>query len=321
MFADDRPLMAVSKHRDRLAASFAFQLPSHELLVDLTLKEPFFRLAQRGGFPAPKTLLVHNRGDLNGLRDLRPPFCVKPNGRSRAYDGSFKKAYRVETHADARSLCERVVDAVGEVVVQEWIEGPNDSICFCLCYMGPLGPVAFTGRKGRSWPPQTGLTASCWAAPEVAEELEDLTFRFFRSIGLTKGFASMEFKRDQRDGGFRFIEPTVGRTNGQVEISALCGINLCHVAYCDAVGQPRPPLNLDPTHVWRDEFRDFISASMLGASCFYPPGHRIHNAYWRWDDPGPALLESSNGAKAALRRAIERRARKESRQVWSGDRA
>ena len=99
-----------------------------------------------------------------------------------------RKAYRIETQADARSLCERVLDKVGEVIVQEWIEGSNDSIYFCLCYMGPGDSVAFTGRKGRSWPPQIGLTASCWAAPEVAKELEDLTIRFFRSIGRDKRF-------------------------------------------------------------------------------------------------------------------------------------
>ncbi|MER8459705.1 hypothetical protein NKH89_31120 [Mesorhizobium sp. M0923] len=306
IFADDRPLLTVSRYRDRVAPWFSFQLPLHELLVDLTLKEPFFRLAERGGFPVPRTLLAQNHGDLIGLRDLRPPLCVKPNSRSPAYDGSFKKAYRIETQADARLLCERVLDAVGEVIVQEWIEGSNDSIYFCLCYLRPGASVAFTGRKGRSWPPQIGVTASCWAAPEVAEELEDLTIRFFRSIGLTNGFASMEFKRDQRDGVFRFVEPTVGRIDGQVEISALCGVNLCHVGYCDAAGQPHPPLELDPTHVWRDEFRDFISARLLGAGCFYPPSHRIHNAYWRWDDPGPALLESAKAAKETLRRVIWR---------------
>ena len=190
IFADDRPLLTVSRYRDRVASLFGFQLPPHELLVDLALKESFFRLAQRGGFPVPGTILVRNRGDLNGLRDFRPPLCVKPNGRSPAYDGSFKKAYRVETQADARSLCEQVLETVGEVIVQEWIEGPNDAIYFCLCYMGPGPPVAFTGCKGRSWPPQVGLTASCWAAPEVAEELEYLTIRFFRSIGFTNGFAS-----------------------------------------------------------------------------------------------------------------------------------
>jgi hypothetical protein len=58
------------------------------------------------------------------------------------------------------------------------------------------------------------------------------------------------------------------------------------------------------SHLPRDKLShaaDFISARILGTSCFYPPSHRIHNAYWRWDDPGPALLETARGAKGALR--------------------
>ncbi|MGX9428761.1 MULTISPECIES: hypothetical protein [Bradyrhizobium] len=102
----------------------------------------------------------------------------------------------------------------------EVVEGSNDSIHFGLCYMSPRASVAFTGRKGHSWPSQIGLTASCWAAPEVAEQLEDLTIRFFRSIGLTNGFVSMEYKRDQRASGFRFVSQPLG-SDGQVEISSL----------------------------------------------------------------------------------------------------
>lgn len=305
-FADDRPLLTVSRYRDAVAPWFNFELPSHQLLVDLTSKERFFRLAQQGAFPVPTTLLIRSRRELSVLQELRLPLCVKPNSRSPAYDASFQKAYRVETLSEARSLCERVLDVVSEVIVQEWIEGTNDSIYFCLCYLGPGAPVCFTGRKGRSFPPQTGWTASCWAAPEVAEVLEDLTIGFFRSVGLTNGFASMEYKRDSRDGSFRFVEPTVGRTDLQVELSALCGINLCHVGYCDAAGQPRPALTLDPTHVWRDEFRDFLAARMLGTDCCYPPKHRLHNAYWRWDDPAPALLEVAQTATHALYHSIAR---------------
>ena len=298
----DCPLMTLSRYRDRLAPYFSFQLPPHELLLNLTLKEPFFQLAQRGGFPVPGTVLLHNHSDLGSLRDLRLPLCVKPNGHSRTYDDSFEKAYRIESQIGARSLCERVLDTVGEVLVQEWIEGPNDSIYFSLCCMGRPAPVAFTGRKGRSWRPQIGNTASCWAAPEVAEELEDLTIRFFRQVDVTSGLASMEFKRDQRGGRFLMVEPTVGRADAQEEIAALCGINLCHVAYCDAAGLPRPPLHLDPTHVWRNEFTDFVSARMLGTSCAYPPNQRVHNAHWRWDDPAPALLALAGYANRALRR-------------------
>lgn len=113
IFTDDRPLLTVSQYRNHVAPLFGFRLPPHELVVDLTLKQRFFRLAERGGFPVPKTLLLRNQIDLKGLHYLRPPLCVKPNGRSQAYDGSFEKAYRIECEADARSLCERVLDKVG----------------------------------------------------------------------------------------------------------------------------------------------------------------------------------------------------------------
>jgi predicted ATP-grasp superfamily ATP-dependent carboligase len=301
--AQDAPLLAVSKFRDRLAPHFGLQeLPPHERLVELGRKDRFFQMAQEGGLPVPSTLLLRKSSDLGAINDLRTPLCVKQNGHSQPYERTFKKAYRVETHAEAQALCERILDVTGEVLVQEWIEGTNDSIYFSLCYMGEPKPVAFTGRKGRSWPPQIGVTASCWAAPEVAEELEDLTIRYFRHVGFTNGFASMEFKRDQRDGRFLMVEPTVGRTNGQIEISALCGVNLCYVAYCDLGGLPRPPLRLDPTHVWRDEFTDALAARILGTDCSYPAGHQVHNAFWRWDDPLPALAAASNFAGRGLRR-------------------
>jgi D-aspartate ligase len=111
--ADDRPLLTLSHYHDRLAPYFRFQVPPHRLLSDLTSKDAFFRLAQRDGFPVPNTLLLRNFNDLSRLRVLRPPLCVKPNSRRRAYDARFKKAYRIETHAGARLLCERVLDVVG----------------------------------------------------------------------------------------------------------------------------------------------------------------------------------------------------------------
>jgi D-aspartate ligase len=304
--ADEHAVLTLSRHQDHLMPYFRFQVPSHELLQDMTHKFLFFQRAQQGGFPVPATVLLRCHGDLAALRDLRLPICVKPNSRLPSYDGSFQKAYRVTSVEEARSLCEQILEVTGEVVAQDWIEGPNDSIFFCLCCMGDPNPVAFAGRKGRSWPPQVGFTASCWAAPEVAEELEELTIRFFHRAGVTGGLASMEFKRDERDGRFFMVEPTLGRADMQEEIATLCGINLCHLAYCDAVGLPRPPLYLDPTHVWRNEFTDFWAAWALGTSCSYPSGYRIHNAYWRWDDPVPALLAALCYTKKMMLRIVGR---------------
>ena len=306
---DDRPLLTLSRYRDLLAPHFRFELPPHQLLENLVHKLPFFQMARQGGFAVLETLLLRRHCELSRLRDLRLPLCVKSNGRSPIYDGAFQKAHRVTSQQEAQALCSRVLDVAGEVIVQEWIEGPNDAICFVLCCLGGPNPVVFTGRKGRSWPEQVGTTASCWAAPEVAGELEEATIRFFHHIGVAQGLASMEFKRDARDGRFYMVEPTVGRVDSQEEIAALCGVNLCHIAYCDAAGLVRPHLRLDPTHVWRNELTDFRAARSLGTSCLYPPGHYIHNAFWRWNDPFPAILAVSHTAKNAVRRILSSRRR------------
>lgn len=313
--ADDRPLLTLSQYRDQLSPHFNFLLPSHHLLSELNRKDRFFQLAQGSGSPVPPTLILRRHRDLEELSELTPPLCVKPNFRTLAYDSSFRKAYRVESHADARQLCEQILD-ITEVIVQEWIEGANDAIYFSLCCFGPSGQAVFTGRKGRSWPPQIGYTASCWPAPDdVAKELESLTIQFFQHVGFTHGLASMEFKRDERSGRFLMVEPTVARADRQVEIATLCGINLCHIAYCDAAELPRPSMRYDPAHVWRDEFTDFPAARALGTQCSYPSGYRIHNAHWRWDDPAPALLLAADYAARALRRITVQRPSHPSRPI------
>src|SRR5262249_12115481 len=114
---------------------------------------------------------------------------------------------------------------------QEWIEGGDDSIYFCLQYRGrDAAVVSFTGRKLRSWPPRIGGTASCVSAPEYRDALERMTDEFFSAVGFI-GMCSIEFKRDTRTGQFLMIEPTVGRTDFQEEVATLNGVNIPVAAY------------------------------------------------------------------------------------------
>lgn len=102
IFTDDRPLLTVSQYRNHVAPFIRFPTSTPRTGGRFDSEATVFRLAERGGFPVPKTLLLRNQIDLKGLHYLRPPLCVKPNGRSQAYDGSFEKAYRIECEADAR---------------------------------------------------------------------------------------------------------------------------------------------------------------------------------------------------------------------------
>ena len=85
----------------------------------------------------------------------------------------FSKAYVVTSMGDVERLYAEIFPFMPDMIVQEWIEGDDSDIYFCLQYIGDGGTAvaSFVGRKLRSWPPRIGGTASCIAAPEHAHEL------------------------------------------------------------------------------------------------------------------------------------------------------
>ncbi len=193
----------------------------------------------------------------------------------------------------AEAICREILPAAPDLIVQEWIEGAESDIYFCLQYRAMDGVTvrSFTGRKLRSWPPQTGSTASCIAAPEVESILEPLTKGFFDAIRFV-GMCSMEFKRDRQIGKFLMIEPTVGRTDWQEEVASLHGVNIPLAAYCHELGLPLPAdekardpvIWLDPPSYWRSLF---VSKSFRDQR---PVGARVKSTCWRRDDPVPLVF-------------------------------
>ncbi|WP_449423428.1 carboxylate--amine ligase [Rhodanobacter lindaniclasticus] len=300
----EESVKTISHHRDRLTAFYRLNLPSVELVDALQHKEGFQRLAERLDSPIPPLVHVRTLADLPAIEELRYPVVIKPGERNADYGHQFKKAYRVESAAEGAELIRRILPVMADIVVQEWIEGPDSSIYFCLQYLDRQGDVAasFTGRKIRSWPPQVGGTASCVAAPEVHEELSAMTTRFFRAAGVT-GMASMEYKRDVRSQEFRMVEPTVGRTDYQEEVATLNGVNLPYVAWCSELDHPaRASVVGKRPVVWRVQSEDVQSATAQGQTVEqgYPAGARVTDALWRWHDPMPSLVRHMQHIRRAL---------------------
>lgn len=321
-FADARPVLlltqeetvkTVSQYRERLAPLYRFSLPSREVVEALQHKHGFQRLAEQLGGPIPPLVHVRTPTDLPLLEKLQYPVVVKPGERHAGYGRQFKKAYRVESAGQAAELVQRILMVMPDVVAQEWIEGRDSDIYFCLQYLDKQHQPAasFTGRKIRSWPPQVGGTASCTAAPDAHAELSDLTARFFRDAGVV-GMAGMEYKRDSRTGAFRMVEPTIGRTDYQEEVATLNGVNLPHAAWCCETGRSFPaPAMVRGAVSWRVRSEDLQSAALQGQSPAdgYPHGGRIADALWRWSDPVPFLVQNGRRVLGALHARITRRVR------------
>jgi len=304
LLTQEESVKTVSHHRDRLSALYRFSLPTVDRVDTLLHKQGFQSLAEQLGSPIPPLVHVRALADLPAIENLRYPVVIKPGERNTAYGYQFKKAYRVERATEGVELIRRILPVMADVVVQEWIEGPDSNIYFCLQYLGKQGQVAasFTGRKIRSWPPQVGGTASCVAAPEAHEELTAMTAQFFQAAGVI-GMASMEYKRDSRSGEFRMVEPTVGRTDYQEEVATLNGINLPYAAWCSELDLPFPPADMKGRLVvWRVRSEDMQSAAAQSQSAKqgYPRGGHVADALWRWRDPMPSLVQNWRRARSAL---------------------
>lgn len=320
-FAGSRPVLfltqeetvrTVSQHRDRLEPFYRFSLPSSGTVHALQHKYDFQRLAEQYDAPIPKLVRVRVLADLTELERLQYPAVVKPGERNAGYSRQFKKAYRVESAVQAADLVRSILAVIPDVVVQEWIEGPDSNIHFCLQYLDrDSRPIAsFTGRKIRSWPPEVGGTASCTAAPEVHAELSAATARFFGQAGVT-GMASMEYKRDDRTGEFRMVEPTIGRTDYQEEVATLNGVNLPLAAYCCELGLPIPPsVTMRHATVWRVRLEDVQSALLQRQEpgSGFPHGSRVVDAVWRWSDPAPYVAQNLQRVRRKLRKLTSRSA-------------
>jgi predicted ATP-grasp superfamily ATP-dependent carboligase len=319
VITDELALLTISQHRKELEGLYRFRLPAHDTVLMLHDKARFHENAAVHGWPVPNGVVVRCLADIPRIASLRPPMILKPADKRHFHEGHAPRLITAESRADAIWAAEKLLAHVGEVLVQETIEGSDDNIYFCLFYRGRDGETLgmFTGQKLASTPPGTGSTAFCTAA--VNEKLERTTKDFLDEVNYF-GFGGVEYKRDARNERFLIIEPTVGRTDWQEEAATLAGVNIPLIAYRHELDlQPLPGGAVDHRVVWQ---ASWIERIRFGAKPI-PPRSVVVDGFWRRDDPLPALVHYPRnvGHAVALRltpwlAGVRRKAGKADRLRW-----
>lgn len=305
---EEATVRTVSQYRDVIQDKFRIRLPPHETLMDLMHKERFQRLAEHLNAPISRAVWLRSLDDLQQVYALAFPCVVKPTVKDYVYGARFKKGYVVKSPEEVMELADMILPVARELIVQEWIEGGDSEVYFCLQYVGKEGEtvVSFTGRKIRSWPPRIGGTASCTAAWEVADHLQQLTAEFFKRTGFV-GMGSMEFKRDTRSGNYYMIEPTVSRTDFQEEVATINGVNIPLHAFHYELGLPLQDIGKQKSRlIWRESSTDRWSQELQGDNMEFS-NLKVVDAYWRWRDPRPWWEMFKQKAWAWIRHRLGRR--------------
>ena len=312
----DEAVRQIALHRDRLDPVAHVVQPDPAVVELLMDKVAFARHAEAHALPIPATRIVRDRAEARAAgQALSFPCIVKPAGKSASWDAAAgAKVVRVPDPEALLGLYDRVSAVAPEIVVQEWVAGPDSALFSCNGYFRHGEPVAtFVARKLRQWPPRQGT--SCLGEEVRDDEVLEATVALFRSVGF-HGLGYVELKRDVRTGRALIIEPNVGRPTGRSAIAEAGGVELLLAMYRDALGLPLPE-GLTQTYrgvKWIHVARDVPSAWFYWRQGELTPRQWWQSlqgpktdAVWSTSDPKPFvaqlgrdLREGARGARARL---------------------
>lgn len=295
ILANESVVGTVSEHRDQLRGAYRFHLPPPDIVSTLRNGARFHEFAVENGLSVPRSVVVCRDTPLEKLSSIPFPAIVKT-----ADADNPEHIHHAATLKEAEALCSRLLESAPELIVQEWIGGPDSNIFFALFHFGhrPDNFQIFAGRKIASTSLMNGNASLCFAAPEVMDSLEPLIARY---LDLTdfQGLGSLEFKWDSYQRRYVIVGQTVGRSDWQEEIATLSGVNLPLAVYRDEIDlPPLPSGEVNRTIAWQDSWLRGKRSPAL------PPDMRVFDGYWRLNDPLPGLIHYAHALCVKIHRQI-----------------
>ncbi len=265
------------------------------------------------GVPHPFTLRVEGPETLDSLPDHRLESAfLKPRDSQRFFARFGVKGIWISSREQAADRIAELQSAGFELLLQQYIPGPGSLHYFVDGFIDRNGALtgALARQRLRMYPSDFGNSSLMITVPpkEVDEALAALKL-LLGDLGY-RGIFSTEFKRDPRDGLFKLIEVN-SRAWWYVEYTARCGVDVCTMAYRDALGEPVPrsfEYEVDARLVY--PYYDIHACREdpgVGGHPLVPPGFRAwlgaQHPLFNWSDPWPAVPPLRMFARRVTRRS------------------
>lgn len=300
-----------SEARDRYRACLA----DREVLEMLVNKSTLAELASRADVPHPRTARVESDEDLRELDEswFRDSL-LKPVDSLRFFRRFGVKSLPVASRDEALEARRWFQTGRLEAVLQRYVPGTPSAHLFLDGYRSADGRLEglLVRRRERMYPSKTGNSSSTVTVPvgQGAEAAESLK-RLFEAVGF-HGIFSAEFKEDGEDGTPRLLEVNV-RPWWYVEFAARCGINVCKMAYREALGEPidssaEYDVGRRCVYTYYDLYAGWneLRADRLTVLEWMGSWVGSDRAIFSWDDPMPALAAIWGRMRQVLRRRLGR---------------
>lgn len=305
-------LVAISKHKHELQSAYVVAAPDWDLVEKVIVKKHTYQIAEKLGIPSPKTMVPNSIDDIERFKnDIDYPCLVKPCEAHKFYEVFGCKMFEVKNEEQLYTSFNRASDAGLEVMIQELIPGDDTCGVNYNSYFWEGSPIAeFTAEKVRIHPPKFGsprVLLSKWI-PEIIEPGRTL----LKELGLS-GFSCTEFKRDIRDGVYKFMEVNA-RTNLSGSLAVKCGINFPWIMYRHLMYNEIPPFGKQKMGIyWIDIVKDVMHLIMsrniehFTMRQYVKPYLKKKKIYaiFSWKDPMPFIVSMRDIVTKAFTKARE----------------
>jgi D-aspartate ligase len=299
----------MTAHRDELDARFRIVLPDDTVIASLLDKQAETELMERMGVPLARTeRRLHLRVD-SWWHGLRFPVIVKPRMSAFVhYLGTKNRILR--TPEEAATFSADHAPILQYLLAQEVIEGDDAQQWVCNSVFNRRHELisAFVFQRLRLSPAHFGVTSLAVSRrnPDVLALVERI------GLGLRHvGPAMVEFKFDQRDATYKYIEtnPRIGLAN---YFDTTCGVNNVAASYRLACGDDssrngpqREGLYFlswfDDLFARRKDGEPLAAILRSHVSVLLRPHV---GAYWCWYDPMPGLVMAWRNVSAVCRSTL-----------------
>ncbi|WP_353892340.1 carboxylate--amine ligase [Proteinivorax hydrogeniformans] len=300
----------VDEFSDELKKHFLLPPIEKGLAAELLNKDTLHGLAQKHGVKVPETIWLNQDDILEKVeKEFGFPCLLKP-ANSHQFVETFREKMFIANNKDELYESIKKVKKEGfEAFVQRIIPGPDNHMHTFDCYIDSKGNVTHytTCQKQRQYPINFG--ASVYTKQKYFPKLYEIGAKFLTDVGY-RGFAEIEFKKDEKTGDFYLIEVNVRLTNFDVMLQKI-GLNMPYIMYRDLVGSPLEPKAITEDtniHFWYSyedilAIRNYLKTGQLSKwEALTSLKNKKAYAIWSIDDPMPFVKFSQKLFRKVLKK-------------------
>jgi len=309
----DSLLLSVASLDSKIKARFPSSHADLDCIKKLLDKAELAKILDTYKLPHPRTFVVNKKSDIKNLEEnVFAGAFLKPRESHKFFKHYGVKAFQFQNREDTLTKALEIQEAGFSLLLQDYIPGPKSHHYFIDGFVDRNGNIQalFARRRIRMYPSDFGNSSYMYSVPlqDVTDAVETLKKLFSRVK--YRGIFSAEFKYDQRDGLYKVIEINV-RPWWYIDFATSCGINVCLLAYQDALEQDVSAFNnykVGASLVY--QYYDILSCLQLRRkkeitlSSWLRSWWRAKHPIFRWDDPLPAVVKSFTWFKNFLKRRL-----------------